>query len=191
MHSSSANQLLFGPLPQSTYEAPAPITVDTTTHHMQQHRQQQQQLNNQHHTNGGSGHYNGHQQQPPRSTIRWNQAGISTSAERRLPFVHRFRGLPPPAGPPTAAPIPYPTKVKSTKMSTYETNPVGALQERFQSRNINPVYQIIQAEGASHCPTFTFQVNDDTSNTVKLGYNEQNFNSQMLIYDFNQLGYCC
>jgi hypothetical protein len=43
-------------------------------------------------------------------------------------------------------------------MSTYETNPVGALQERFQSRGINPVYQIIQAEGASHCPTFTFQV---------------------------------
>ena len=43
-------------------------------------------------------------------------------------------------------------------MSTYETNPVGALQERFQSRGINPVYHVVQAEGASHCPTFTFQV---------------------------------
>jgi len=104
------------------------------------------------------GHFNGHSQPSHRSTIRWNQAGISTSAERRLPFVHRFRGLPPPAGPPTATPNPFPTKTKSAKMSTYETNPVGALQERFQSRGINPVYQIIQAEGASHCPTFTFQV---------------------------------
>jgi dsRNA-specific ribonuclease len=51
-----------------------------------------------------------------------------------------------------------PAKAKSTKMSTYETNPVGALQERFQSRAITPTYQIVQAEGASHCPTFTFQV---------------------------------
>merc|ERR1712020_107020 len=43
-------------------------------------------------------------------------------------------------------------------MAQYETNPVGALQERFQSRGIPPTYKVIQTEGASHCPTFTFQV---------------------------------
>jgi dsRNA-specific ribonuclease len=43
-------------------------------------------------------------------------------------------------------------------MSQYSTNPVGALQERFQSRGIAPEYRVVQAEGASHCPTFSFQV---------------------------------
>jgi len=43
-------------------------------------------------------------------------------------------------------------------MSSYETNPVGALQERFQSRGITPQYRVVQAEGASHAPTFSFQV---------------------------------
>ncbi|XP_023336906.1 RISC-loading complex subunit tarbp2 isoform X2 [Eurytemora carolleeae] len=43
-------------------------------------------------------------------------------------------------------------------MSNYETNPVGALQERFQSRGITPVYRVVQAAGASHAPTFSFQV---------------------------------
>jgi len=43
-------------------------------------------------------------------------------------------------------------------MSNYETNPVGALQERFQSRGITPIYRVVQAEGASHAPTFSFQV---------------------------------
>jgi len=43
-------------------------------------------------------------------------------------------------------------------MSNYETNPVGALQERFQSRGITPQYRVVQAEGASHAPTFSFQV---------------------------------
>ena len=45
-----------------------------------------------------------------------------------------------------------------SKMSNYETNPVGALQERFQSRGITPQYRVVQAEGASHAPTFSFQV---------------------------------
>jgi len=43
-------------------------------------------------------------------------------------------------------------------MSNYETNPVGALQERFQSRGITPTYRVVQADGASHAPTFSFQV---------------------------------
>lgn len=43
-------------------------------------------------------------------------------------------------------------------MSNYETNPVGALQERFQSRGITPTYRVVQAEGASHAPTFSYQV---------------------------------
>jgi len=40
----------------------------------------------------------------------------------------------------------------------YASNPVGALQERFQSRGIMPEYRMVQAEGASHCPTFSYQV---------------------------------
>jgi len=32
------------------------------------------------------------------------------------------------------------------------------LQERFQSRGITPTYRVVQAEGASHAPTFSFQV---------------------------------
>lgn len=35
---------------------------------------------------------------------------------------------------------------------------MGALQERFQSRGITPQYRVVQAEGASHAPTFSFQV---------------------------------
>ena len=31
-------------------------------------------------------------------------------------------------------------------------------QERFQSRGITPQYRVVQAEGASHAPTFSFQV---------------------------------
>merc|ERR1719471_14364 len=49
-------------------------------------------------------------------------------------------------------------KVDPSNMSSYETNPVGALQERFQSRGITPQYRVVQAEGASHAPTFSFQV---------------------------------
>jgi len=45
-----------------------------------------------------------------------------------------------------------------SNMSNYDTNPVGALQERFQSRGITPQYRVVQAEGASHAPTFSFQV---------------------------------
>ncbi len=50
-----------------------------------------------------------------------------------------------------------PTKLYQN-MSQYATNPVGALQERFQSRGISPEYRVVQAEGASHCPTFSYQV---------------------------------
>lgn len=57
---------------------------------------------------------------------------------------------------------PFYSKVKKDRdpnnMSNYETNPVGALQERFQSRGITPQYRVVQAEGASHAPTFSFQV---------------------------------
>ena len=43
-------------------------------------------------------------------------------------------------------------------MNQYNSNPVGALQERFQARGIMPTYRMVQAEGASHCPTFSYQV---------------------------------
>lgn len=64
--------------------------------------------------------------------------------------------------PPVARPTPYSKKKIGhslcSNMSNYETNPVGALQERFQSRGITPQYRVVQAEGASHAPTFSFQV---------------------------------
>ena len=168
----------------------------------------------------------GHNPQNPGS-IRWTAAGISTSAERRLPFVHRFRPVgqvgsaannqdshgrtgnldarhqhPQGVGNPhhshnqnynSHGPLSQDARVaghlgqRSTyhtyrrqdnfqdphqrdlsqaekdkrnkdKMAQYETNPVGSLQERFQSRGIPPNYKVVQTEGASHCPTFTFQV---------------------------------
>ena len=35
---------------------------------------------------------------------------------------------------------------------------ISKFQERFQSRGITPQYRVVQAEGASHAPTFSFQV---------------------------------
>ena len=167
----------------------------------------------------------GHNPQNPGS-IQWTANGISTSAERRLPFVHRFRPVgqagsqdghnrtanmdvrhqhPQGTGNPHHSHNPGYNSHGSTsqdarilgsgghlghrpgynnyrrqdnfqepsqrelsqaekerraqdKMAQYETNPVGALQERFQSRGIPPNYKVVQTEGASHCPTFTFQV---------------------------------
>ena len=43
-------------------------------------------------------------------------------------------------------------------MSNYKSNPVGALQERFQSRGMKPQYKVVKASGASHAPTFSFLV---------------------------------
>ena len=45
-------------------------------------------------------------------------------------------------------------------MASYENNPVGTLQERFQSKckGSRPQYKIVRAEGAAHAPTFSYQV---------------------------------
>jgi len=43
-------------------------------------------------------------------------------------------------------------------MSSYDVNPVGALQERFHSNGTGPIFVMTQSEGMSHCPIFTFQV---------------------------------
>ena len=110
--------------------------------------------------NGSNGSNGGGRRGP---TIKWTKEGVSTSAERRLPFVHRFRpvDLPPPVGLVNAASAsvsgqqtgqqqptyshasgalgPHVSKALN-KMSQYETNPVGALQERYQSRGVLPRY---------------------------------------------------
>jgi len=52
MQNNGTSQLIFGPLPQSTYEAPAPISVDTSNHHHIPPHKQQQPFANQH-SNGG------------------------------------------------------------------------------------------------------------------------------------------
>lgn len=186
----------------------APITVDTSSPplHQQaygnygapahppaqvQHQQtQQQQLP----ASASASTAQQQQQQPPAQSngvggagrrgpgsIKWTKEGVSTSAERRLPFVHRFRpvGLPPPTGiletgnstnSGSAGPLSqgqqqqgqqqqsnYHKKV-TNKMSQYDTNPVGALQERYQSRGILPFYRVVHFEGMSHNPVFTYQV---------------------------------
>ena len=38
------------------------------------------------------------------------------------------------------------------------TNPIGALQERFQSHGIVPIYQVVHVEGTNHSPTFSVKV---------------------------------
>lgn len=148
---------------QTTYEAASRVILDSYPRPGDQRpppnqQQQQQQLNNPSGVTNGIGPNQLGQPRPNRNRggqPRWNLAGIYTSAERRLPFVHRFRGLPPQPG---QVPPRRPQGPPKPSMSTYETNPVGALQERFQSRGIVPTFEIIQSEGASHCPTFTFQV---------------------------------
>ena len=90
------------------------------------------------------------------------QSGISTSAERHLPILHRFYGhqarLPNDSASAALLPNDHPSSISSKVMSNSETNPVGALQERFQSRGVAPEFELIQSEGASHCPIFTYKV---------------------------------
>ena len=43
-------------------------------------------------------------------------------------------------------------------MSGYDANPVGVLQERFQSEDITSHYKLTYSGGSSHVATFTFQV---------------------------------
>ena len=166
-HYHQAPSLVFGQLPPTTYEATnssappppppppsAPITVDTSSPPLgyTYHQPQSNGAGGSAAATGGGG---GGRRGP--GTIKWTKEGVSTSAERRLPFVHRFRpvGLPPPVGLVTASseqpasvtqpqntyntPLPHPHLSKTlNKMSQYETNPVGALQERYQSRGILP-----------------------------------------------------
>lgn len=176
------SHLVFGQLPPTTYDATptsappsAPITVDTSSPPLQGY-------------SFGAPHPQptsaapGPVQQPPAQSngvgglgrrgpgsIKWTKEGVSTSAERRLPFVHRFRpvGLPPPVGlvtvtqpEPASGPLPHQVQFKkqANKMSQYDTNPVGALQERYQSRGILPFYRVVHFEGMSHNPVFTYQV---------------------------------
>ena len=179
-HHHHSQYQIFGQLPpHNTYDAAtpqsqqappsAPITVDTSSPPLQGYSfgthpaapsvsvaagpgpvQQPQQPTQQ--------SANGLGRRGPGS-IKWTKEGVSTSAERRLPFVHRFRpvGLPPPVGlvtqvnepassvttaPGNAGPLPHQVQYSSkraNKMSQYDTNPVGALQERYQSRGILPL----------------------------------------------------
>lgn len=195
--------------PQAAAPTSAPITVDTSSPPLnysyhpgpggQQVNQPQQQASVQppqqaaQASNGtaqGSASGGGGRRGP--GSIKWTKEGVSTSAERRLPFVHRFRpvDLPPPAGLVSAASAsvsgqqagqqqptyshaqgslgPHISKALN-KMSQYETNPVGALQERYQSRGVLPSYQVVQFEGMSHNPVFTYQVTIGDMSTTGSG----------------------
>lgn len=156
-HHHAHQQLVFGQLPPASYDntaGPAPITVDTSSPPLGYAYSSQPPHQ--------SSAHNGRQQRGPGS-IKWTKEGVSTSAERRLPFVHRFRpvGLPPPPGLSSAVVTTQQQQLTSqqqqqtyqlsstplhatvtpkvlAKMSQYDTNPVGALQERYQSRGILP-----------------------------------------------------
>ena len=163
-HQSS---LGFGQLPQSTYDGGQPV--------------QRQELA-----------YSQERDPQNPGTIRWSANGVSTSAERRLPFVHRFRPVPAQSQPQTynGSTVQTPStgqhqhhyhssnqgrsyqqqqqqhilrqqqqqEKRARNMAQYETNPIGALQERFQARGMIPEYRFLQTDGASHCPVFTFEV---------------------------------
>lgn len=143
-------------------------------------------------SNGTAGSASGGGGRRGPGSIKWTKEGVSTSAERRLPFVHRFRpvDLPPPVGLVSAASAsvsgqqagqqqptyshapgslgPHVSKALN-KMSQYETNPVGALQERYQSRGVLPSYRVVQFEGMSHNPVFTYQVTIGDMSTMGSG----------------------
>jgi len=180
----------------------------------QQQQQRQQQEQRRYSYNTPEAAYQVEQQQQgaragQNPSIRWQQSNgtgtpTGTTAERRLPFVHRFhRGSSnqqqPNQGSSSNVLIqPYhhhnqqgqgqqghhqghqsgghhnpnhhhrqqsyhqqvlkQQEKRARNMAQYETNPIGALQERFQSRGIIPDYKFLNTDGASHCPTFTFQV---------------------------------
>ncbi len=123
-------------------------------------------------------HQQNYQQQSPsqpgaypyHSSPGGNRGALGTFLQHRragaaaTPGVLPNRGggshVPPPGqGNAAAAAAPaWDTSKAYSNMAQYQSNPVGALQERFQSRGIAPQYRMVQAEGASHCPTFSFQV---------------------------------
>jgi len=214
-------QSFLGQLPPTTYETAvpptsahhqaqltaaqptsAPISVDTSSpplnysyHPGGQPVSQPQQASQPPPTqasNGTAGSASGGGGRRGPGSIKWTKEGVSTSAERRLPFVHRFRpvDLPPPVGLVNAASAsvsgqqtgqqqptyshasgalgPHVSKALN-KMSQYETNPVGALQERYQSRGVLPSYRVVQFEGMSHNPVFTYQVTIGDMSTMGSG----------------------
>jgi len=204
-HNNSAISPPSGPItvdtsspPLHQHQAYGNYGAPTVSHPQSAQAQQQQQHQQQLSTSTASAQQQQQQPPPPAQSngvggagrrgpgsIKWTKEGVSTSAERRLPFVHRFRpvGLPPPTGilesgnstnsPGSGGPLPqgqqqqqqgqqqqqsnYHKKV-TNKMSQYDTNPVGALQERYQSRGILPFYRVVHFEGMSHNPVFTYQV---------------------------------
>merc|ERR1719507_2475564 len=131
------------------------------------HHQQQQQ--DQHHHNPGGYPYNQQQQHQRGSSYSSSDARVSTvvvggptSSSPSSSSTHANRG----PGPKRYERKPPGSNHYSNwdaaklyqNMSQYSSNPVGALQERYQSRGVAPEYRMVQAEGASHCPTFSFQV---------------------------------
>jgi len=220
-------QSQFGPISGGHYDhhhhaAAALAAQQQQQRHHQEHQQQQQYSYNTPETN-----YQVEQQQQQQQSaragqnpsIRWQQSNGSgtpptgTTAERRLPFVHRFHrgsnqqqanqgsstnvliapyhhsgqqggsntsqhsghsgsgsGQQREGGNPSHAHSHHRSQAsyaaqqlkqqekRARNMAQYETNPIGALQERFQSRGIIPDYKFLNTDGASHCPTFTFQV---------------------------------
>lgn len=214
---SYQQQSQFGPLSGGHYDhhhAAAALAAAQQQQQQQRHHQEHQQQQQQYSYNTPEANYQVEQQQQSSAragqnpSIRWQQSNGSgtpptgTTAERRLPFVHRFhRGGNQQANQGSSTgnvliqpyhhsgqqgggqhsgsergerPHPHPHSHRSQasyaaqqlkqqekrarNMAQYETNPIGALQERFQSRGIIPDYKFLNTDGASHCPTFTFQV---------------------------------
>lgn len=216
---SYQQQSQFGPISGGHYDHHHHAAAALAAQQQQQRHHQEQQQQQQYSYNTPEANYQVEQQQQQGArtgqnpSIRWQQSNGSgtpptgTTAERRLPFVHRFhRGggnqqqanqgsstgnvLIQPyhshsgnsqAGGGSAGHSGQDARThaqhshhrsqasyaaqqvkreekRARNMAQYETNPIGALQERFQSRGIIPDYKFLNTDGASHCPTFTFQV---------------------------------
>jgi len=222
---SYQQQSQFGPISGGHYDhhhhAAAALAAAQQQQQQQRHHQEHQPQQQQYSYNTPEANYQVEQQQQQQQqsvragqnpSIRWQQSNGSgtpptgTTAERRLPFVHRFhRGANQQANQGSSTNVliqpyhhsgqqgggqhsgnqgsgggggnhgPHPhahhrsqasyaaqqlkqQEKRARNMAQYETNPIGALQERFQSRGIIPDYKFLNTDGASHCPTFTFQV---------------------------------
>ena len=58
-------------------------------------------------------------------------------------------------------------------MSNYEANPVGFLQERYQSSGCSPLYEVVKSQGQAHAPVFSCKLTVPQGHTVTASANSK------------------